>query len=187
MTHEQPAEMAGRGRESGVRQLLRPQLPVAAVRPFAQDEAGVADLLDLEVSFPTWPLYVIVPGLVLLIVGLVVRQEPGLGLTIAGSIVTTVGLVLLYQESTGHWATWTYAWALVGPTAAGVGMVLSGLVSDRPEWLHDGIRTTLAGLVLYAAEDPIDIRALGSRFQRIHRPTGFQHLARLWTAMKEYF
>jgi cell division protein FtsA len=29
---------------------------------------------------------------------------------------------------------------------------------------------TLAGLVLYAAEDPIDIRAVGPRFQRIHRP-----------------
>ena len=47
---------------------------------------------------------------------------------------------------------------------------------------------TLAGLVLYAAEDPIDIRAVGSRFQQVHRISGVRLLMwRLWTAMKEYF
>jgi cell division protein FtsA len=46
---------------------------------------------------------------------------------------------------------------------------------------------TLAGLVLYAAEDPIDIRSVGSRFQTSHRSPGFAQIARLWTAMKEYF
>lgn len=47
---------------------------------------------------------------------------------------------------------------------------------------------TLAGLVLYAAEDPIDIRAVGSRFQYVHRFSGVRLLMwRVWTAMKEYF
>ena len=47
---------------------------------------------------------------------------------------------------------------------------------------------TLAGLVLYAAEDPIDIRAVGSRFQQVHRRYGLRLMAqRLWRAMKEYF
>ena len=46
---------------------------------------------------------------------------------------------------------------------------------------------TLAGLVLYAAEDPIDIRSVGSRFQTHHRSPGFAQVVRLWTAMKEYF
>jgi cell division protein FtsA len=47
---------------------------------------------------------------------------------------------------------------------------------------------TLAGLVLYAAEDPIDIRAVGSRFQPVHRLSGLRlQLWRVWTAMKEYF
>ena len=46
---------------------------------------------------------------------------------------------------------------------------------------------TLAGLVLYAADDPIDIRSVGSHFQLSHRPAGFALLARIWTAMKEYF
>ncbi len=46
---------------------------------------------------------------------------------------------------------------------------------------------TLAGLVLYAAEDPIDIRAVGSRFQTSHRSPGIAKAIRIWTAMKEYF
>ena len=46
---------------------------------------------------------------------------------------------------------------------------------------------TLAGLVLYAAEDPIDIRSVGSRFQTSHRSPGFAQVMRIWTAMKEYF
>ena len=46
---------------------------------------------------------------------------------------------------------------------------------------------TLAGLVLYAAEDPIDIRSVGSRFQTQIRPGGLAQLGRLWTAMREYF
>jgi cell division protein FtsA len=46
---------------------------------------------------------------------------------------------------------------------------------------------TLAGLVLYAAEDPIDIRSVGSRLQTSHRAPGLAPIMRLWTAMKEYF
>jgi cell division protein FtsA len=46
---------------------------------------------------------------------------------------------------------------------------------------------TLAGLVLYAAEDPIDIRSVGSRFQTTHRSPGLAKFMRIWTAMKEYF
>ena len=34
-------------------------------------------------------------------------------------VVTTVGLVLLYQNTTGRWESWAYAWALVGPAASG--------------------------------------------------------------------
>lgn len=46
---------------------------------------------------------------------------------------------------------------------------------------------TLAGLVLYAAEDPIDIRAVGHRHQ-VTRRYGATAMARqLWRAMREYF
>jgi cell division protein FtsA len=46
---------------------------------------------------------------------------------------------------------------------------------------------TLAGLVLYAAEDPVDIRRIGSRSQLSSRPAGVAMAMRVWRAMREYF
>ena len=50
----------------------------------------------------------------------------------------------------------------------------------------------LAGLCLYAAEDPVDIRAIGARYQTAMRPgaasMGIWHMIlRLFRAVKEYF
>ncbi|RDC59354.1 Cell division protein FtsA [Alteripontixanthobacter maritimus] len=45
----------------------------------------------------------------------------------------------------------------------------------------------LAGLCLYAADDPMDIRAAGSGYQKTIRPTGVGMLQRVFGAMREYF
>ncbi len=47
--------------------------------------------------------------------------------------------------------------------------------------------TTLAGLVLYAAADPVDIRSLRSSYQQYTRFSGVGLVTRLFHAMKEYF
>ncbi|WP_340587083.1 cell division protein FtsA [Erythrobacter alti] len=46
---------------------------------------------------------------------------------------------------------------------------------------------TLAGLVLYAAEDPIDIRSVGSRYTSATSFGPVETVMRVWSAMKEYF
>lgn len=46
---------------------------------------------------------------------------------------------------------------------------------------------TLAGLVLYAAEDPVDIRSVGSRFTETTRTSSLSIIRHVWRAMKEYF
>jgi cell division protein FtsA len=46
---------------------------------------------------------------------------------------------------------------------------------------------TLAGLVMYAAEDPIDIRAVGSRFTETTRASGLSLVRQVWLAMRAYF
>lgn len=71
-----------------------------------------------------WPLFVIVPGLTLLVIGFL---GLGQGASIPGGIVTVLGLLLAYQSSTGDWATWTFAWALVAPGGVGLGMYLQAL------------------------------------------------------------
>ncbi len=113
----------------------------------------VAQLSGFDIRFDLgeygWPMFVILPGLALLVVGLVLDDEPGIGLTITGSIITTVGLVLSYQWATGHWASWAYAWALVAPTAVGAGMVLWGLLHLRGRVLRAGAGTLVVGIVLF--------------------------------------
>lgn len=46
---------------------------------------------------------------------------------------------------------------------------------------------TLAGLVLYAAADPVDVRKIGPSYQPTSRYSGFGLAHRVYRAMKEYF
>ncbi|WP_088309537.1 cell division protein FtsA [Novosphingobium sp. B 225] len=47
--------------------------------------------------------------------------------------------------------------------------------------------STLAGLVLYAAADPVDIRSIGTRYQPTIRYAGMGLVNRVYRALKEYF
>lgn len=105
--------------------------------------------LPFDLGEVGWPLYIIVPGAILLLVGLALPDGPGVGLSVAGSIVTTVGLVLAYQEATDHYSSWAYAWALVGPTAVGAGMLMWGLLHGRAEVIRPGLSTLATGLALF--------------------------------------
>lgn len=86
-----------------------------------------------------WPLFVIIPGLTLLVVGFL---GGGVGASVPGGIVTMLGLVLAYQSSTGDWASWAFAWALVAPGGVGLGLYLQALRDRDPATLRRG-RTLL--------------------------------------------
>ena len=105
--------------------------------------------LHSDIGAATWPLYVIAPGVAMVAFGL--TQRRGSGLTIAGSIVTMVGLVLLYQNATNHFESWAYAWALVGPGGSGIGMLLYGTRSGDNKMARSGFVTILTALGLFAA------------------------------------
>src|ERR1700674_467050 len=105
--------------------------------------------LNVDIGQAAWPFYVIAPGVALAALGL--TQRRGSGLTIAGSIVTITGLVLLYQNATNHWESWAYAWALVGPGGTGVGKLLYGTRSGEGRMAREGFFTTLTALGLFAA------------------------------------
>jgi hypothetical protein len=108
-----------------------------------------AQQLNLDIGAAAWPFYVIAPGLALVTLGL--TQRRGSGLTIAGSIVTMIGLVLLYQNATDRFESWAYAWALVGPGGTGIGMLLYGSRSGDRKMARDGFWTILTALGLFAA------------------------------------
>jgi GNAT superfamily N-acetyltransferase len=64
-------------------------------------------------------------------------------------VVSTVGLVLAWQNMTGRWESWAYAWALVGPTATGVGSFLGGLRTGNPRLRDAGMWQIAVGLALF--------------------------------------
>lgn len=109
----------------------------------------IGQRLNIDWGAATWPFYVIAPGLALMAWGL--TQRDGSGLTVAGSIVTMVGLVLLYQNATGHWESWAYAWALVGPGGSGLGMLLYGTRSGNRKMARDGFWQILVAIGLFVA------------------------------------
>ena len=96
-----------------------------------------------------WPLFVIVPGILLLAGSLAADVREGSGLAVAGGITTMVGLVLAVQNATGLWATWAYAWALVGPGGTGLGLTFYGLLRRQPDLVTSGVRSLGVGLALF--------------------------------------
>ncbi len=95
-----------------------------------------------------WPLFVLIPGVTMLAVGAASREHLA-GFLIPGSIVTMVALVLGYQNLTGDWQSWSYAWALVAPAGVGIGLSLFGWRTANTTVARVGRGLALAGLVLF--------------------------------------
>jgi hypothetical protein len=97
-----------------------------------------------------WTLFIIGPGLALLVAAAFLRDGAALMTSTAGAVVTTVGALLLYQDQTAHYESWAYAWALI-PGAVGIALAVHGLRFDRPDLVSVGTRMVAAfGVVLIA-------------------------------------
>ncbi|MGD0249168.1 MAG: hypothetical protein ABSB75_08965 [Candidatus Limnocylindrales bacterium] len=109
----------------------------------------VSEQLSFDVGRHGWPLFIIVPGALLFLMGLAISHEGGLGAAIPGGIITTVGLLLFVQESTDTYASWAYAWALVTPGSVGVTLTLWGLIHRRWDLFDAGVQAAAAGFGLF--------------------------------------
>jgi len=95
----------------------------------------------------SWPLIIIGIGVLLLIVGLLTGV---LAMAMPACIVGGIGGLLYWQNATGNWESWAYAWTLI-PGFVGVGMVLSGLLGgDTRQMISGGGWLILISLVLFA-------------------------------------
>jgi hypothetical protein len=98
-----------------------------------------------NISFD-WPWIVIGVGVLLLVIGLL-AGEPDMA--IPACIVGGIGCLLYYQNSTGDWGSWAYAWALI-PGFAGLGTILAGLLKgNSPGMLRDGLNMIVVSAVLF--------------------------------------
>jgi len=103
---------------------------------------GIAERLKFDIS---WPLIVVGVGLFLLVLGLLVGAP---GMAIPACIVGGIGGILYWQNATGNWGSWTYAWALI-PGFVGVGIVLAGLLGEGRDQIKSGLGLLGTSLVLF--------------------------------------
>jgi hypothetical protein len=83
----------------------------------------------------SWPLFVIIPGLTLLLIGFI---SLGTGALIPGAILTVIGLILAYMNATQDWPAWAFAWPLVAPGGVGLGIFLQGVRNRDTHLLRQG-------------------------------------------------
>ncbi len=94
-----------------------------------------------------WPWSIVGVGLIFLVMTIISGAG---GLAIPGAILTGTGLMLYWQNLTGHWYTWAYTWALI-IGLVGLGMILGALTDLRMRRaLPAGLILTITGLAAFA-------------------------------------
>lgn len=99
-----------------------------------------------------WPLIVMLPGLAFLY-GALTGGAKESGMAIPGSIITGIGGILMFQNLTGHWESWAYAWALI-PLFLGLGLTFVGQRKNEPKTIQTGqgfVRWSGLGFIVLAA------------------------------------
>jgi hypothetical protein len=76
---------------------------------------------DWAAEFSEWPMWIVAFGLLFLLAGMIGGAP---GMAVPGAIIAGIGGILYYQNATGEWSTWAYAWTLI-PGFAGVGTFLA--------------------------------------------------------------
>ena len=104
--------------------------------------------LDISVGVPVWPLFVIVPGVGIYLASFAVGREAGAAVASVGAVITTIGLILFYQQATDQWESWAYAWALL-PAAVGFGLVSYGAVTGDERIRRSGWPPLTVGGILF--------------------------------------
>lgn len=95
-----------------------------------------------------WPLLVLIPGLVFLVIALRSDNEETAGLIFPGIVVTGTGVILSYQNMTNHWESWAYIWTLY-PVFVGMAMRFVGYRTQNPEVARVGKVMMLVGTTAF--------------------------------------
>jgi len=94
-----------------------------------------------------WPFFIIGIG-ALFFVGMVAGGRSVSGLAIPGTIISTIGLMLFYQNITGHWESWSYGWTVI-LMSVGLGIFIMGVWGQNPTQRAAGLRLLRLGLIMF--------------------------------------
>lgn len=108
--------------------------------------ALVVVLSGIDLTETGWPLFIIIPGLTLTVIGF---ASLGGVATIPGGILTMLGIVLAYSNSTGDWPLWAYGWSLVIPFGLGLGIYMQALRDRDQAAVRSGRTLMFVGLMIF--------------------------------------
>lgn len=92
-----------------------------------------------------WPLFVAVPGLVFLYFAYTGDKNVS-GLAVPGTVITGTGLILFYQNITGHWESWAYAWTLY-PLFVGIALnFMASRTGDKGQYQASQLLTRIGAV-----------------------------------------
>ncbi len=95
----------------------------------------------------SWPLIIVAFGAMWLLLAFIMRNPD---YAMPAAIFGGIGGLLYWQNLTGQWASWAYAWTLI-PGFAGVGTILMGLLGKAPlKNLSAGAWLIFISLVMFA-------------------------------------
>lgn len=100
----------------------------------------------LNLSF-LWPLVVILMGS-FFFVAMFAAGKGSSALAIPGSLISGIGLVMLVQSITHHWASMSYFWTLI-ILFIGTGITIMGWHSGDAKQKESGLRVMKVGFILF--------------------------------------
>ena len=93
-----------------------------------------------------WPMWVVIAGGIVLLIGLLVGAPD---MAIPACITAGIGGILYYQNATNHWESWAYMWTLI-PGFVGIGRLLAGILGgDFKASLREGLNLLLVSAILF--------------------------------------
>lgn len=106
-------------------------------------------LFNFAIMGYLWPLIIVAVGGVFF-AGLVRGGRQAAGLAFPASIITMIGLILLFCSLFNAWAIWAYAWALI-VSSVGIGMLIFASYVDAASLKSVGRGLIGLGLLLFVA------------------------------------
>jgi len=92
-----------------------------------------------------WPLIIVAVGAFFLLAAVFGAAS----LAVPGAIIAGIGGLLYYQNLSGDWSSWSYAWTLI-PGFVGLGLILMGVLDrENRSVIRGGIMLVIISLVLF--------------------------------------
>lgn len=109
----------------------------------------IAQYYGFRIGHYIWPMFILIPGILLFFVSMKVEGGLGESFAIVGSIISMLGVMFFAMSITGMWASWAYAWALLFPTSIGIGQIFYGRYKEQPSLVKTGWNLVKVGAAIF--------------------------------------